>query len=103
MIPPSHVRTAITLKQPTEEFLRSIMTYTHDHVTAGHLGRDETIRKTKENYQWPNMNGWIADYFKGCATCQQNKIITHQKKTPLYRITVPHDACPFQQIAIDLI
>jgi len=61
------------------------------------------IRKTKEIYQWPAMNDWIADYVKGCTTCQQNKIITHQKKTPLYGITVPPDAQPFQQIAMDLI
>jgi len=49
------------------------------------------------------MNNWITDYVKGCATCQQNKIITHQKKIPLYGITVPPDAQPFQQIAMDLI
>jgi len=79
------------------------MTYTHDHVTAGHPGRDETIRKTKQLYQWPAMNDWIADYIKGCAICQQNKIITHRKKTPLYRITVPPNARPFEQIAMDLI
>jgi len=65
------------------------MSHTHDHVTAGHPGQDETIRKTKEIYQWPVMNNWIADYVKGCTICQQNKIITHQKKTPLYGITVP--------------
>jgi len=72
-------------------------------MTAGHLGQDETIRKTKQIYQWPAMNDWIADYVKGCAICQQNKNITHQKKTPLYGITVPLDARPFQQIAMDLI
>ena len=49
------------------------------------------------------MNDWITDYIKGCAICQQNKNITHRKKTPLYGITVPLDARPFQQIAMDLI
>jgi len=49
------------------------------------------------------MNDWIADYIKGCAICQQNKIITHPKKTPLYSITVPPNTLPFQQIAMDLI
>jgi len=92
MIPPSRIRTVITLNEPTQEFLRSIMAHTHDHMTAGHPGRDETIRKTKQLYQWPAMNDWIADYIKGCAICQQNKIITHRKKTPLYGITVPPDA-----------
>jgi len=79
------------------------MATTHDHVTAGHPGRDETIRKMKEMYQWPGMNTWIADYVKGCATCQQNKILTHQRRIPLYGITVPRNTRPFQQIAMDLI
>jgi len=70
---------------------------------VGHSGQDETIRKTKEIYQWPGMNKWIVGYVKGCAICQQNKIITHQKKTPLYGTTVPQNARPFQQIAMDLI
>ena len=49
------------------------------------------------------MNDWIADYVKGCATCQQNKILTHKKRTPLYRITTDESTLPFQQVAMDLI
>ena len=49
------------------------------------------------------MNQWITNYVKGCATCQENKILTHKKKTPLYRITTPEGALPFQQVAMDLI
>ena len=49
------------------------------------------------------MNQWIADYVKGCATCQQNKIITHKKKIPLFRITTDERTLPFQQVAMDLI
>jgi len=50
MIPPSCIQTAITLKEPTNEFLQSIMSHTHDHVTAGHPGRDETITACKSGY-----------------------------------------------------
>ena len=49
------------------------------------------------------MNIWISDYVKGCATCQQNKIITHQKKTPPYNIPTSPETRPFQQVAMDLI
>jgi hypothetical protein len=87
----------------SEERKRLIMTDAHDHSTAGHPGRDETIRRAKKWDQWPGMNQWIANYVKGCATCQQNKILTHRKKTPLYRITTSERALPFQQIAMDLI
>jgi len=79
------------------------MTLIHDHPTAGHPGRDETIRKATEILPWTGMRQWIADYVKGCAVCQQNKIITHKKKIPLYRITTKEGTLPFQQIAMDLI
>ena len=72
MIPPHRIRTAITLKTTSNQFLRNVLQELHDHPTAGHSGRDETLRKVRELYQWPKMNQWVADYIKGCATCQQN-------------------------------
>ncbi len=75
----------------------------HDHPTAGHPGRDETIRKVTEILPWTGMRQWIADYVKGCTTCQQNKIMTHKKRIPLYRITTKEGTLPFQQITMDLI
>jgi hypothetical protein len=79
------------------------MLLTHDHPTARHPGRDETIRKAKKLRQWKGMNKWIANYVKGCAVCQQSKILTHQKKTPLYQITTERGTLPFKQVAMDLI
>ena len=87
----------------TEAQKKLIMTLVHDHPTAGHPGQDETICKAKDHAKWIGMNNWIADYVKGCATCQQNKILTHRKHTPLYHITTDKNALPFQQIAMDLI
>jgi hypothetical protein len=81
----------------------NIMMLTHDHPMAGHPGRDKTIHKTKQIMTWPNMNTWIANLVKGCATCQQNKILTHRKKTPPYMITTKEEVKPFEQIAMDLI
>ena len=49
------------------------------------------------------MNNWIADYVKGCMTCEQNKILRHCKKTPLYKIATPSNSQPFQQVAMDII
>ena len=49
------------------------------------------------------MNQWITDYVKGCATCQQNKIQTHKRKTPPFGITTMPNMKPFSQIAMDLI
>jgi hypothetical protein len=79
------------------------MLLTHDHPTVEHPWRDETIRKAKKLRWWKGMNEWIANYVKGCSTCQQNKILTHRKKTPLYQITTEREMLPFKQIAMDLI
>ena len=94
---------AITLESPSDQFLRNVLRELHDHPTARHPERDETLMKIKELYQWLKMNQWIIDYIKGCTTCQQNKIQTHRKKTPPFRIMTTLDMKPFFQIAMDLI
>src|SRR6266850_1577598 len=82
---------------------REIMNIWHDIPAAGHPGRDETTRRITEQYHWPGARQWIAEYIKGCAICQQNKILTHREKTPLYRIGTKSNARPFEHIAMDLI
>ena len=103
MIPPHRIRSAITLESPSNQFLRNVLQELYNHPTAGHPGRDETLRKVKELYQWPKMNQRITDYIKGCTTCQQNKIQTHKRKTTPFGITTTPDMKPFSQIALDLI
>ena len=88
---------------PILEVKRGLMNLYHDNHLAGHPGWDETLRKLQEKYWWPNMRQWVKDYSKGCAVCQQNKILTHRKKTLLYRIPTLPDAKPFKWIALDLI
>ena len=88
---------------PDDDLKRKILRQLHDHWGAGHPGQDETTRRVQQGYFWPLARAWIAQYIKGCATCQQNKNITHVTKTPLYKIDVPNDAPPFTQITMDLI
>ena len=85
------------------EVRRRILKSCHDHPTMGHPGRDETLRKVKEQFWWPRMKESVSDYVKGCAVCQQSKILTHRPKTPLYRIPTIPDARPFQRVSMDLI
>jgi hypothetical protein len=105
MILPPHrfVNTITTEEEPSKDQKKALMLLTYDHPTAGHPEQDETIRKAKKFQQWKGMKEWIANYVKGCATCQQNKILTHQKKMPLYRITTKQNMLPFKQVAMDLI
>ena len=87
----------------SEEAKRNIMVAAHDHPSAGHPERDKTIQQAQKHYTWKGMKQWITKYVKGCAICQQNKNLTHKKKTPLYGITTNNDTLPFQQVAMDLI
>jgi len=81
---------------PIDIVKRGIMNLMHDHPSTGHPGRDETLCKTQERYYWLNMKEWIANYVKGCAICQQNKILTHRTKVPPYRIPTEPDTRLFQ-------
>jgi hypothetical protein len=104
ILPPHRFINAIKVEEePSMDQKKALMLLTHDHPTAGHPGQDETIRKAKKLQQWKGMKEWIANYIKGCVICQQNKILTHQKKMPLYRITTEQGMLPFKQVAMDLI
>jgi hypothetical protein len=91
------------LVPPLDVVKRGIMRLMHDLPMAGHPGRDETLRKTQEWYYWPGMKELISEYVKGCATCQQNKILTHKQQTPIFRIPTEENARPFQRVTMDLI
>ena len=43
------------------------------------------------------------EYIKGCAVCQQSKILMHRKHVPLYHILTEENMPPFQVVAMDLI
>jgi hypothetical protein len=88
---------------PDNNIRREIMKVWHDSPPAGHPGRDETTRRVTQRYHWPGAKHWIAEYVRGCATCQQNKNITHRIRTPLYRIPSEPSARPFSHVAMDLI
>jgi len=87
---------------PDQALRRQIMHAYHNGLT-GHPRCDETARKVLERFHWPRGQVWIEQYVKGCATCQQNKNLTHQTCVPLYKITVPNNVPPFTQVAMDLI
>ena len=103
ILPPTMFINQIAVAEPTEMRKRDLMMLVHNHPTAGHPGRDETLRQAQKHLKWEGMKAWIADYVAGCAICQQNKNLTHQPRIPLYHITTLEDTLPFQQITMDLI
>jgi hypothetical protein len=88
---------------PDQGLKHKLMNIWHEGSINGHPGRDETIRRINKEYFWPGARTWITEYIKGCATCQQNKNLTHCIKTPLFRIPSSINAKLFSHIAMDLI
>ena len=88
---------------PSESLKREILYHNHGKPTTGHPGRDQTIQRVATHYWWPGLKEWTTNYVKGCAPCQQNKILTHRKKVPLFHIPAHPTALPFQVVAMDLI
>ena len=82
---------------------RELMAQFHNSPTAGHPRRDNTLALVTQHYWWPGMTTWIEQYMAGCALCQQNKIRTTRKRTPLYCIPGDPSMHPFNVIALDLI
>ena len=82
---------------------QELMVQFHNSPTAGHPGQDNTLALVAQHYWWPGMTTWVEWYIAGCALCQQNKICTTKKKTPLYCIPGDLSMWPFNVIALDLI
>ena len=92
------------LAVPSELVLRhDLLAQFHNTPTAGHPGRDNTTTLIAQHYWWPGMKAWVERYIAGCAQCQQNKICTTKKKTPLFHISGNPTMHPFNSIALDLI
>jgi hypothetical protein len=70
---------------PPDQGLKcELMNTWHKDSINGHPRQDETIRHINREYFWPGTQTWITEYIKGCVTCQQNKNLTHNIKTPMF-------------------
>jgi Integrase zinc binding domain len=88
---------------PYQGLKRKLMNMWHEGSINGHLRWDETISRINKEYFWPGARTWITEYIKSCATCQQNKNLTHHIKPLMFRIPSVISAKPFSHIAMDLI
>ena len=80
-----------------------LMAQFHNIPTTGHPGRDNTLTLVAQHYWWPRMNAWEGNYVTRCTHCQQNKICTTKRKTPLYCIPGNPSTQPFNVVTLDLI
>lgn len=45
----------------------------HSQPAAGHLGIRKTINRVCNRYYWPGMVRYVANFVRGCRSCQQYK------------------------------
>ncbi|KAJ1599714.1 hypothetical protein NDA14_000996 [Ustilago hordei] len=78
-----------------------VMTQCHDGITAGHVGRDATIKAAQRHYWWPNMTAWIVDYVASCPVCARYKAPRHRPYGLLQPLATPDR--PWGSISLDFI
>ena len=54
-----------------------------DSPVGGHSRISNTWKIIKQHYEGPKLRQFVEQYVKGCAKCQESKVITHLKCTPL--------------------
>ena len=90
----------VTIRGPAR---RDLLRCYHDSITAGHPRVWKTLQSLRKDYWWPNIWLYIQRYIGGCATCQQNKTITHRNTLPLQPIAPEEGTAPFATIAMDFV
>ncbi|SOV02941.1 uncharacterized protein UDID_18086 [Ustilago sp. UG-2017a] len=78
-----------------------VMTQCHDGITAGHVGRDATIKAAQWHYWWLSMTAWIADYVASCPVCARYKAPRHRPYGLLQPLATPDR--PWGSISLDFI
>ena len=62
----------------------------HDSKVASHFERDKTLELMKRNYYWLNIEDWVYNYVKICASYQYNKTECYAKYGTLKLPNIPY-------------
>ena len=79
---------------------RKVLSYSHDHPTAGHLGIRKTLSKIGQAYYWPGLQQDVRHYVAGCEKCQTSK---GPLKTPRAPMQIVGASRPMERIATDIL
>ena len=85
------------------ETRRKALHQIYDTPVGGHPGIANTWKLVKRKYTGPRLHKFVEQYIKGCARCQESKVITHMKHAPLYHFDTHVEQGPFQYVSMDLI
>jgi hypothetical protein len=100
---PDYYHARKTYVEDDPETRKKILHQIHDTPVGGHPGIANTWDLVKRDYEGPQLKQFVENYVKGCAKCQETKVITHMKRTPLYHFDTNPQKGPFQYVSMDLI
>ncbi|GET60683.1 DDE-type integrase/transposase/recombinase [Rhizophagus irregularis DAOM 181602=DAOM 197198] len=86
------------IKVVKESEVESILHHSHSDPLAGHFSIDETYRRIKIRYYWPQMFNDIRDYVKSCDECQKRG--KNRRNEPLHPIKIGQ---PFDRVGMDIV
>ena len=79
---------------------RKVLSYCHDHQTAGHLGIKKTLSKVRQSYYWPGLQRDVRHYVAGCEKCQKSKGPLKKPRAPMQIVGASR---PMERIATDIL
>jgi hypothetical protein len=78
---------------------RTIIEFSHDDPSSGHLGIDKTMARVSERYWWPKFRSSVRKYVMSCNYCQFHKYIPGLPTGQLQPIPPPDR--PFHTVGMD--
>ena len=86
------------IKVVKENEVEEILYHMHSDPLAGHFSLEETYRRIKIRYYWPQMYNDVRNYVQTCNECQRRG--KNHRSEPLHPIKVGQ---PFDRLGIDLV
>ena len=59
-----------------------VLKLAHDVPSGGHLGRERTGRCLLRRFYWPTLFKDVAEFCRGCPTCQRRSAQSNAKRAP---------------------
>jgi len=80
----------------------TILRLSHSSSSAGHPGRDKTLRLLQRYYYWDGMSKDCKDFVRGCEICQSCKPPQPKRHGLLQRDDAHLNLQPFDVVGVDL-
>ncbi len=80
--------------------IEEVLDLCYDTPSAGHLGTEKTLARTKQSFLWYNMSKDVNVYTKTCVSCSRNKKAT---KRPQAGLGTYHVGYPMERVHMDLL